>query len=111
MSVLETLKVGGLLEKDRHRLAARMERMFETFPRLKERRTQLAGTLSGGERSMLSIARGADGRPELIVFDEPPRPVAAVRPGGVPHRAAVEGGGLHHPPCGAERAADAGCGG
>lgn len=71
MTVLENLKVGGLLEKDRHRLAARMEKMFATFPRLKERRNQLAGTLSGGERSMLSIARGLMTDPELIVFDEP----------------------------------------
>lgn len=71
MSVLENLKVGGLMERDSRKLAARMETMFEAFPRLKERRNQLAGTLSGGERSMLSIARGLMTDPELIVFDEP----------------------------------------
>ncbi|MEP9375628.1 ABC transporter ATP-binding protein [Aquabacter sp. CN5-332] len=71
MSVLENLKVGGLLERDGRKLAARMDQLFETFPRLKERRAQLAGTLSGGERSMLSIARGLMTDPELVVFDEP----------------------------------------
>ncbi len=71
MSVLENLKVGGLLLRDNKRVADRMEELFETFPRLKERSGQLAGTLSGGERSMLSIARGLMTDPELVVFDEP----------------------------------------
>jgi len=71
MTVLDNLKVGGLLMRDSRRVAARMEELFETFPRLRERRGQLAGTLSGGERSMLSIARGLMTDPELIVFDEP----------------------------------------
>ena len=71
MTVLENLKVGGLLVRDPRRIAARMEELFEAFPRLKERRSQLAGTLSGGERSMLSIARGLMTDPELVVFDEP----------------------------------------
>jgi len=71
MTVLDNLKVGGLLMRDSRRVAARMEELFETFPRLRERRGQLAGTLSGGERSMLSIARGLITDPELIVFDEP----------------------------------------
>jgi branched-chain amino acid transport system ATP-binding protein len=71
MTVQENLKVGGLLLRDHKRVAARMEELFETFPRLKERCGQLAGTLSGGERSMLSIARGLMTDPELIVFDEP----------------------------------------
>jgi branched-chain amino acid transport system ATP-binding protein len=70
MTVLENLKVGGLLLRDDKRVAARMEELFETFPRLKERREQMAGTLSG-ERSMLSIARGLMTDPALIVFDEP----------------------------------------
>lgn len=71
MTVLENLQVGGLLMRDRSKVATRMEELFETFPRLRERRSQLAGTLSGGERSMLSIARGLMTDPELIVFDEP----------------------------------------
>ena len=71
MTVLDNLKVGGLLMRDSRRVAARMEELFETFPRLRERRGQLAGTLSGGERSMLSIARGLMTDPELVVFDEP----------------------------------------
>jgi branched-chain amino acid transport system ATP-binding protein len=71
MTVLDNLKVGGLLMCDSRRVAARMEELFETFPRLRERRGQLAGTLSGGERSMLSIARGLMTDPELVVFDEP----------------------------------------
>jgi branched-chain amino acid transport system ATP-binding protein len=71
MTVLDNLKVGGMLVRDSRRVAARMDELFETFPRLKERRGQLAGTLSGGERSMLSIARGLMTDPELMVFDEP----------------------------------------
>jgi branched-chain amino acid transport system ATP-binding protein len=71
LTVLDNLKVGGLLMRDSRRVTARMEELFETFPRLRERRGQLAGTLSGGERSMLSIARGLMTDPELVVFDEP----------------------------------------
>lgn len=71
MTVLENLQVGGVLVKDKRKLNSRMEELFETFPRLKERSGQLAGTLSGGERSMLSIARGLMTDPELVVFDEP----------------------------------------
>ncbi|MGV7030884.1 ABC transporter ATP-binding protein [Methylobacterium symbioticum] len=71
MTVAENLQVGGLLEAQPRKVAERMEAMFAIFPRLKERRAQLAGTLSGGERSMLSIARGLMTDPELVVFDEP----------------------------------------
>ena len=71
MTIVENLEVGGLLDPDPNKVAERMETMFGIFPRLRERRTQLAGTLSGGERSMLSIARGLMTDPELIVFDEP----------------------------------------
>jgi branched-chain amino acid transport system ATP-binding protein len=71
MTVLDNLRVGGFLVKDSKRVRDRMDELFETFPRLKERSHQLAGTLSGGERSMLSIARGLMTDPELVVFDEP----------------------------------------
>jgi branched-chain amino acid transport system ATP-binding protein len=71
MTVLENLKVGGLIMRDDKCVAMRMDEMFQVFPRLKERCSQLAGTLSGGERSMLSIARGLMTDPELVVFDEP----------------------------------------
>jgi branched-chain amino acid transport system ATP-binding protein len=71
MTVVDNLRVGGLLVKDSRKVESRMDELFETFPRLKERSKQLAGTLSGGERSMLSIARGLMTDPEVVVFDEP----------------------------------------
>lgn len=71
MSVVENLRVGAIRERDPARIADRMEEMFSFFPRLRERQDQLAGTLSGGERSMLSVARGLMVRPELVIFDEP----------------------------------------
>lgn len=71
MTVLENLRVGGLLLKDRRRARQRFDELLATFPRLAERRDQLAGTLSGGERSMLSIARGLMTDPELVILDEP----------------------------------------
>ncbi len=71
MTVLENLRVGGLLVKDGARESRRLEELFDIFPRLKERRSQLAGTLSGGERSMLCIARGLMTDPEFIILDEP----------------------------------------
>lgn len=71
MTVLENLQVGAIMVRDHKRVQARFAEIFEIFPRLKERSTQLAGTLSGGERSMLSIARGMMTDPDLIIFDEP----------------------------------------
>ena len=71
MTVLDNLRVGGLMVRETGEFARRLEEQFETFPRLRERLDQLAGTLSGGERSMLSIARGLMTDPELVVFDEP----------------------------------------
>lgn len=71
MTVADNLRVGATLVRDRRSVAGRMEGMFAAFPRLGERADQLAGTLSGGERSMLSIARGLMGDPELVILDEP----------------------------------------
>jgi branched-chain amino acid transport system ATP-binding protein len=71
MSVLENLEMGCYLRTDRAQVAADMERLFERFPILHERRRQAAGTLSGGEQQMLAISRALMARPKLILFDEP----------------------------------------
>lgn len=71
MSVVENLRMGAYFEKDSKVILERMEDVFTLFPRLKERGKQLAGTLSGGEQSMLSIGRGLMSSPKLLIFDEP----------------------------------------
>lgn len=71
MSVLENLRVGAYLERSQANIASSLERVFALFPRLKERSGQYAGTLSGGERSMLSIGRSLMSRPRMLVIDEP----------------------------------------
>ena len=70
MSVLEHLELGAFIRSDRD-VSADMERIFDTFPVLKERREQLAGTLSGGQQQMLAIGRALMSRPTLVLFDEP----------------------------------------
>ena len=70
MSVLEHLELGAFIRSDRD-VSADMERIFDTFPVLNERREQLAGTLSGGQQQMLAIGRALMSRPALILFDEP----------------------------------------
>ncbi len=69
MSVAENLKMGAFLRRDDP--AAQMEYIYELFPRLKERRTQLAGTMSGGERQMLAMGRAMMMEPRLLLLDEP----------------------------------------
>jgi branched-chain amino acid transport system ATP-binding protein len=70
MTVLENLEMGCYLRTDRE-IAADMQRLFERFPILYERRDQAAGTLSGGEQQMLAISRALMSRPKLVLFDEP----------------------------------------
>lgn len=71
MTVHENLEIGAYVCKDRAGVAGDIDRMYEMFPRLRERREQAAGTLSGGEQQMLAIARALMSRPKLIMFDEP----------------------------------------
>lgn len=71
MSVQENLEMGGFQLKNREILAQRMESVYEMFPILRERRRQLAGTLSGGEQQMLAIGRGMVAAPKLMMLDEP----------------------------------------
>lgn len=70
LSVRENLELGAFA-RARTRRSANLERVFATFPRLKERTTQLAGTMSGGEQQMLAIGRGLMGEPRLLILDEP----------------------------------------
>jgi branched-chain amino acid transport system ATP-binding protein len=71
MSVFENLEVGAITRKDKEGIARDFKRSFELFPRLLERKHQMAGTLPGGEQQMLAIARGLLSRPKLLLLDEP----------------------------------------
>ena len=71
MTVLDNLRMGAYTRNDRPGIASDMERVFKLFPRLQERRTQIAGTLSGGEQQMLAMGRALLARPKLLMLDEP----------------------------------------
>ncbi|MDO8440296.1 MAG: ABC transporter ATP-binding protein [Polaromonas sp.] len=71
MTILENLQMGAYIRSDKPEIAADIEKMFNLFPRLRERKDQLAGTLSGGEQQMLAMGRALMSRPRVLLLDEP----------------------------------------
>jgi branched-chain amino acid transport system ATP-binding protein len=71
MSIVENLQMGAYIRSDKADILADIDKVFTIFPRLKERRDQLAGTLSGGEQQMLAMGRGLMSRPKVLLLDEP----------------------------------------
>jgi branched-chain amino acid transport system ATP-binding protein len=78
MSVRENLELGAFLRRDTDGISSDLDRVYELFPRLKERETQKAGTMSGGEQQMLAIGRAMMGQPKLLLLDEPSMGIAPI---------------------------------
>jgi len=78
MTVRENLELGAFLRRDSGGILEDLDRVFELFPRLKEREVQKAGTMSGGEQQMLAIGRALMGRPKLLLLDEPSMGIAPI---------------------------------
>jgi len=95
MTVEENLELGAYLRTDRHMVRQDFERMYESFPVLKQRRRQKAGSLSGGEQQMLAIGRGLMAKPRLLCMDEPSLvldgDIASMRPSDVVKKAYLGG--------------------
>ena len=71
LSVMQNLKMGAYTRKDKEEIAKNLDMVFKRFPRLKERQSQMAGTLSGGEQQMLAMGRALMSNPKIILMDEP----------------------------------------
>src|SRR4051812_37970333 len=71
MTITENLQIGAFIRNDKDAIAEDMEKVFTTFPRLRERKDQLSGTMSGGEQQMLAMGRALMARPKVLLLDEP----------------------------------------
>jgi len=78
MTVRENLELGAYLRRDNDGIASDLKRVYELFPRLEERQSQKAGTMSGGEQQMLAIGRAMMGRPKILLLDEPSMGISPV---------------------------------